>query len=438
MDLVLTDVRLGIRRLRRDLLLTTTAIVSLAIGIGANTAIYTVARALLFRAQPGIAVPGTLVDVGRTDQGGYGFNPLSYPDYAALRSRSTTLATVYAYNLFPQAMSLATPSNPHDRLFATIVSSNYFPALGVVPTAGRTLQPADGEGMFANAVIVISDRLWARLFNRDPSIVGRALTVNGQAATIVGVAPPGFHGTGVRSADAWLPIGALQSADAATLLTGNTGAWLMVGGRRRPDVPLARVNAEIATIGRSLPSSASAPERGLRATTLSPVPGAAAPMFTFMALLVVIVGLVMTVACANVAGMLLSRVPARRREMAVRAAVGATRGRLARQLLVETALLFLVSAAAGLLVTQAMTRAVLALLPAFPFPIDLALSIDARALLFTTLLAMAAALLSGLVPAARASRIDLAAAMNADRQGPSRMRLRRAFVVGQVALSLVL
>src|SRR3954468_3151856 len=237
MDLVLTDVRLGIRRLRRDLLLTTTAIVSLAIGIGANTAIYTVARALLFRAQPGIAVPGTLVDVGRTDQGGYGFNPLSYPDYAALRARSTTLTAVYAYNLFPQAMSLATAANPHDRLFATIVSSNYFTALGVVPAAGRTIQPADGEGTAAHAVIVISDRLWARLFNRDPSVVGRALTVNGQAATIVGVAPPGFHGTGVRSADAWLPIGALQSADAATLLTGNTGAWLMVGGRRKRKSP---------------------------------------------------------------------------------------------------------------------------------------------------------------------------------------------------------
>ena len=262
--------------------------------------------------------------------------------------------------------------------------------------------------------------------------------INGQATTVIGVAPRDFHGTGVRSADAWLPIGALQARDSAALLTSGQGSWLLVGARLKPGRSVAQANAEAEVIGRTSPSRTSNPNGSLRAVAASPVPGGATQVAAFMTFLVAVLGTVLAVASANVAGMLLSRAPTRWREMAVRAALGATRGRLVRQLLVETTLLFLVSAAAGLFVARTLTRAVLGLLPAFPFPIELSLPLDTRAVAFTTLLALVAAVLAGLVPALQSARVNLTSTMNADRQGPSRMRLRRAFVVGQVALSLVL
>lgn len=434
---LVNDVRLGARRLRRDLLLTVTAVTSLAIGIGANTALYTVARGLLFQSQPGIAAPAELIDIGRTTDG-YGFNSLSYPDFANLRDQTTTLRGVYATNMFPQPMSVTTTAGGRDRLFATLVSSNYFTVLGVVPAIGRLLQPGDGEGAGAAPVIVISDALWSRLFDRRSTVVGETIVVNGQPATIVGVAPRGFHGNGVRRAEAWVTIGALDRPDSARLLTQSDGSWLLVGGRRRTGASVAQANAEVAAIARSLPSTGRVPGFGLRAVAASPVPGGAGQVALFLGLLLAVVGTVLMVACANVAGMVLSRVPLRRREMAVRAAVGASRGRLARQLLVETLVLFGTGAAAGLMVAVGLTRAVISILPAFPFPIELALGLDGSVVLFTMLLALVAATLSGLVPAAQGSRIDLAVALNTERHGGHGMGLRRAFVVAQVALSIVL
>ena len=191
-------------------------------------------------------------------------------------------------------------------------------------------------------------------------------------------------------------------------------------------------------LGRTVPSNASAPTQSLKATTASPVAGGAGQVGGFMTVLVVIVGMVLAVACANVAGMLLSRAPERRREMALRAAIGASHGRIVRQLLAETLVVFGAGAVAGVAVAAGLTRVILAWLPAFPFPIDLNLPIDGRVIAFTALITLAAALLAGLVPALQASKVDLSTAMKADRQGPSRMRLRRAFVVSQVAASLVL
>ena len=438
MDSLIKDVWLGVRRLRRDPLLTATAIVSLAIGIGANTALYTVARGLLFQAPAGVVRPGDLVDIGRTSDG-YGFNTLSYPAYAAVRDRTTRLSSVYATNLFPQAVSVTTSGGHRDRLFASLVSSNYFIALGVGPARGRLLQPADGEGAGAAPVVVISDALWSRLFNRSADAIGQSLILNGQPATIVGIAPARFHGAGVRSAEAWVPIGSLQSADAARLLTTTDGSWLLVGGRRRPDVTIDQVNAQLTAIAASLPPPGTAQSTfGLRAVSASPIPGGAGSVGLFLTLLLAVVAAVLAVACANVAGMLLSRVPLRLQEMAVRGAIGASRARLARQLLIETLLLFLAGAAAGLLVAAALIRAVLSILPAFPFPIELSLPIDMRVALLATALAFIAAIASGLVPTLQGSRVALSTTLNAQRHGAGGLRLRRTFVVAQVSLSIVL
>ncbi len=438
MESLLRDLAAGTRRLRRDRLLTVTAILSLAIGIGANTGIYTVANAMLRRPQPGIAEPARVLDIGRTHDG-YGFNPVSYPDYRDVKSRTTRLQQVYAYTMFPQAMTL-TPGRggAPGRVYATTVSTTYFAALGARPLSGRLFHPDEGEGNAANAVIVISDDTWTRAFARRSDIAGLAVTLNDRPFTVVGVAPAAFHGTGLRHADAWIPIGAIRSADTPTLLAAPDSAWLMIGGRLNAGESLQSVNAELAVIDATLPSSRGELNRGLRATTLSPVAGGAGPVGAFLLVLVVIVGAVLAVACTNVAGMLLSRAPVRRREMAVRAAMGATRRRLTRQLLTETVVLFGAGAAAGLAVAWALTRAIVVVLPALPFPVDLSLRVDGQAVLFTSGLTFVAALLSGLLPAIRASRSDLVAAMRSDAGPTGGMRLRRAFVISQVAASVTL
>jgi predicted permease len=436
MDTLLRDIRHGAGRLRRDRLLTATAVISLAIGLGATTAIYTVTRAVLHRPQPGIVAPGSVVDIGRT-RGGHGFNPLSYPDYLELRIRSTRVEQIYAYTMFPQAMSLSSGRGMPDRIFATTVSANYFVALGVVPAAGRLFQPTDGEGLGASPSLVISDESWERVFKRRTDIAGRPVTVDGRAFTVIGVAPRGFHGSGLRRADAWVLIGAIRGADTPTLLAARDAAWLMVGGRLTPGVTRDAANAELAVIGRTLPSSAGQPDRGLQAMALSPVAGGAGPLTAFFVALFVIVGAVLSVACANVAGMLLSRAPMRRREMAVRAALGATRSRLALQLMSETLVLFVAGAAVGLMVDWMLTRVILVSLPALPFPIDLSLPVDTGAIAFTAATTFITAMLSGFAPALGASRVDLSAAMRPDTRPHERMRLRRAFVVTQVAISVV-
>ncbi len=204
------------RLLRRDLLFALTAVISLAIGIGANTTIFTIANAVLFRRPAGIAEPGRLVDIGTRTPGG-GFGNSSYPNYLDLRQRTTTLDGVYAYSLFPRAMSLtgAGGARGSERIFGTLVTGNYFAVLGAVPAAGSLFNLDETEGEGADAV-VLSHRFWTRRFSQDPTVVGRAVTLNGHPFTIVGVAAEGFQGTGIRAGDVWVPMRTLTAASSLT------------------------------------------------------------------------------------------------------------------------------------------------------------------------------------------------------------------------------
>ena len=257
---------------------------------------------------------------------------------------------------------------------------------------------------------------------------------------MVGVAAEGFNGTGVRALDVWVPIsmaGTLTSRRAATDRTAN---WLLIGERLKPGVPIAQAAAEMDLIGPTLETEHTEENRSLmlRLLPLSPVPGNAGPMVAFLAVLTVIVSLVLIVACANVAGMLLARAGVRRQEMAVRAAIGAGRARLVRQLLTETLLMFVLGGMTGLLLARGMTAVLTSLLPALPFPVDLSLTFDARVIGFTVGLSLAAALLCGLAPALQASRADVLSHLRNDQGLSGRLRLRHAFVVCQVAFSIVL
>src|SRR4051794_2299700 len=437
------DVAYGMRMLRRNPVFAVTASLSLAVGIGANTAIFTLANALLFRGPAGVVEPDRLVEIGAA-RGDGGVNPTSYPTYLDVRQRTTTLSGVYAHQLFPQAMSLdASGGRPAaDRVFIQFVTTNYFGVLGAVPIAGRLFDTSDSDQPGASPIAVLSYRFWNSRFANLLSAVGQTIRLNGRPFTIVGVAPEGFQGTGVISPDLWVPLNmALTGMSQQQLLTNRTGGWLIVGGRLKPGLPLAQAEDELNALGRALDREypTGGPPRELRLLRSSQSPGNRGVIGGFLAVLMIIVALVLAVACANVAGLLIARATSRQHELAVRMATGAHRGRLVRQLITETMILFILGGAAGLLLARLLTSVFIPLLPSLPFPVTVPLTVDARVIVFTALVSLGAAMLFGLAPALQTTKADVLTALKDDAHAPTgRWRLRTAFVIAQVAFSLVL
>ena len=437
------DLRHAARLLRRNPLFTVTAVLSLAIGIGANTTTFSLANALLFQPPPRVAQPDRLVDIGAT-RGRGGFGPSSYPNYVDLRARTTALDGVYAYSRFPQAMSLGGIGTGIDteNVFGSIVTLNYFTVLGAVPAAGRLFGSADSEQPGASPVLVLSHRFWSRRFNGDPTLIGRTVTLNRHAFTVVGIAPDGFHGTGVRAIDLWVPVNMAPAltAQGAHALEDRAARWLLVGGRLKPRQSVSQADAEMDVIGLALEREHPEQNRGtgLRLMAMSAVPGNSGPIVALLGLLGVIASFVLIVACANVAGALLARGAARRQEMALRVAIGAGRARLVRQMLAESVLLFLCGGAAGLIVGGTLMSVIASRLPALPFPVDLSLALDGHVIVYTAGLSVLAALLSGLAPALQASKANVLPGLRSEAGLIGRLRLHNAFVLGQVTLSIVL
>jgi predicted permease len=437
------DLRHGARLLGRNPIFTMTAAASLAIGIGACTTILTVAYAVLLRPPTGVVEPARLVDIG-TSRNGVGFGPSSFPNYEDLRAQTTTLDGVYASNLFPQPLSFGTTGTGTgaDRVFGTFVSTNYFRVLGAQPIIGRLFDARDSEQPGAAPLAVLNYTFWTRQFNRDTSIVGRTMLLNGRLFTIVGVASDGFHGTTVRTNDVWIPLNMIGdvTSQPPSARADRGAVWLLVSGRLKPGVSLTQAAAEIDTIGRTLQQQYPTENRGtgLRLQSSSPVPGNASIIAALLALLMGVVLLVLAITCANVAGVLLARAAERRAEIAVRLALGAGRGRLVRQLLAETTLLFAVGGGLGLVATRGLISLLVTQLPALPFPVEVSLAVDHRVVITTAAVTFVAALLSGLVPAFQASKTDVVAALKDDARTPRRVRLRQAFVAVQVAFSIVL
>lgn len=438
------DASHGLRLLLSHPGTTATAVLSLAVGIGANTAVFTVANALLFRAPLGVVEPERLVDIG-IGRGDGGFNPGSYPTYLDIRRRASTLDGVYAQEMFPQALSLAIPGSvaTPESVFGHFVTTSYFEVLGTRAASGRLFGAADGEQPGASPVVVLSHRYFARRFGADPGVVGRTVLVNGYPLTVIGVAPPGFQGTGVLAGELWVPLNMAPQVGAQdpAIFAARAAGWLVMGGRLKPDSSLSRAAAEIEAIGvdlrREYPDPMAA--RELRVLPSSAVPGNRGTIGAFSALLMLLVSLVLFVACANVAGVLLARATTRRHEMAVRLSMGASRPRLVRQLLVETAVLFLIGGAIGAALARGLTGLIVARLPRLPFPVTLSLALDGRVIAFTAGLSLLAALAFGLAPAVHASGTDPVAALKEDGPGSAgRTRLRHIFVLAQVAFSVAL
>jgi len=434
------SIRYATRLLARSPFFTITAVLSLAIGIGANAAIFSAANALVLAPTRGIRDMDRVVDIGRTTDG-RGFDTVSYPTYADVRDRRDVFEGVYAL-LEPHALSLGADAGA-ERVYGEQVSASYFDVLGVVPSAGTVFHSDEEQIGVPLRKVVLSHAFWQRQFNADPAVVGSEMIVNGDRFTVVGVGPEGYHGTTVLAPDLWLPLTASARAlPGDDMLRARGGAWLTMGARLKPGVTLAQAQQAVDALMRGLKEQY--PDvyanLGLVVSPASRLPGDASRAVTpFLAVLMAIVGLVLLVACSNLAGLLVARSAARSREIAVRLALGASRASLVGLLMTETMLLFAGGTAIALVLARWMMIGVLgSLLTAAPVPVTIDLRLDWRVLAFAALVGLGTSVMTGLLPAWQSTRADLVSDLKNEAAAPRRQRLRRAFIASQLALCLVL
>jgi predicted permease len=440
----LSDVRLAVRGLARSPIFAVTSIASVALGIAATAAIFSLSDALMFQPAAGVRNPSELVDIGRANDGS-GFDNMSHPFFKYMRDHTQSLAGIAGVHFGGGPMSLG-ESGASERVFGTMVSGNYFEVLGTRAALGRFFRPDEDAVPGERPVVVLSHAFWTRRFNADPGILSRALRLNNMEFTVVGVAEPGFNGSSLVGADLWVPmamVAQVRGLPDANLLTEPRAVWQVAVGRLKPGVSRTEAQAELNTLISAY--KAQEPRANQRHTValvnVSRIPGPVRLPFTaFLGFLFALTASLVAIACSNVAGMLLARAAARRREMATRLAVGASRGRLIGQLLTETMVLFVAAGAASIPLASWLVQALEGFLPALPVNINLDLSVNLRVVAFAMGVSLITAVVFGLAPARHAIGGDLAPLLHganatADRR---RLRLRNSLVAAQVALSLML
>ncbi|HET9369216.1 MAG TPA: ABC transporter permease, partial [Vicinamibacterales bacterium] len=448
------DLRYALRTLRKQPVFAVVAAGSLALGIGLNTAVFSVVDGLLLRPLP-VERPDELTAVFTSARGG-AHGPTSFADYVDLARENSVFTSLTGYSAMFASIGL--PGS--NRLaMGEAVTANYFSTLGVRMAIGRGFDAGVDTGENAHPVVVLSDRIWREAFGARPDVVGQTMTIMNRSYTVVGVVPASFKGmTPGLSLELWVPASMVADVEPVGMIDavpspGNTrlerrgSRWMFMVGRLKPGVSVEAANANVTAIMTRLAAAypESNTDRGgvvlaSGAVRVHPmVDGALRPTG---AVLLAAVGLVLLVACANLASMLLARGVARTRELAVRSALGATQIRLARQMALESLVLALAGGAGGV----ALAAWALKFLAAFRVPIDLpitlAFALDGRVVLFAVLLSIVTGLLVGLVPAWRASRPSLVPALKGDIQTTAakrrRLSLSHGLVVVQVAVSLLL
>jgi predicted permease len=444
------DLRHGTRMLRKTPGFTFVAVLSLAIGIGANSAMFSFADALLFRPLP-VLRPSEVVTVNWTSPTGhfgeFTFSAASYRDYADLRDRSRSFTGLAAFTIQNYGLSTRADQLPQLRM-GLLMTGNFFQVMGVAPALGRAFLPEEDRVPGRDAVVVLSHDCWQKQFAADPSVLGRKVWLNGVPFTIIGVAPERFTGMDqVTRPSFYVPImmwPRLTQSPQDRPLEARDQRSLTIKGRLRSGVSTAQAEAELVTIAKDLerayPDTNHNQTVNVRteiATRIQQSP----PDAMFVAMLCTLAGAVLLVACANVAGLLLSRVGVRSREIALRLAIGASRRRLIRQLLTESLLIALAGGLAGLGVGYAGAQLFHRIQIPSDLPIVISFQVDRRALLFSLAVAFLSTILFGLIPALQTTRTDLISALKTsgtNLAGHRRLWGRNFLVVGQVAVSLVL
>jgi predicted permease len=404
MDTLLQDLRHTLRSLRRTPVFTAAAALTLALGLGVNVAVFTMMNAALLASLP-VREPDRLVQVATlTEQGGDHFD-FSYPLYSDLRDNSRAFSGLAAYSAVPVGVS---SSRRSDRVMAEFVTANYFTVLGVDPAAGPGFAGRD-ELRGSDPTAVISQRLWRTLFENDSAVIGKSASVNGKSFTIVGVAPQRFDGIirGQRT-DIWMTVAQFfRVRNRPDGLDRREMSWLTIVGRLAPGVSASEAAAELTTFGRSLNVMNAGPgwTARVRPAGMGDT-GLVESLTRPLGLLMLVVGLIMVVASANVANLLLARAHGRQPEIAMRQALGASRGRIVQQLLTEGAVLAAAGGALGLLLASWLV-ALFEVRTSGGALLTLALDPDTTVIGFAIALSAVAALGSGLIPALSRSRPDL-------------------------------
>ncbi|MBA2733462.1 MAG: ABC transporter permease [Acidobacteria bacterium] len=447
------DIKYGARMLWKERGFTLVSVLAIALGIGVNATIFGGVNAFILRTLP-VDKPEEVVSVffgqARAERV---FNEFSYPDYKDVSEQSTSFTGVLAHNLTRVALGSSeqkgnVAGSRNEVIWGESVSGNYFDVLALKLAQGRGFLPEEDRTIGTHPVVVLGHSLWQRRFNADASLVGKTIALNGRDYTVVGIAPQNFTGTQFAiTADFWVPLLMNIDIDAGTdWIKTRDNYRLDLLGRLKPGVSMEQAEAEMSAIAKRLSETYPKTNEATKISVVSEVEGRFDEDFGSVklgaGLALAMVALILLVACANVANLLLARAAARRKEIAIRLALGASRARLIRQLLTESLLLALLGGGLGLLLAFWGADLLASFIPQFPFTIAIDFNPDTRIMLWTLGVTLATGLLFGLAPALQASRPELVPVLKGDasaNEGGSKRRfnLRNLLVVAQIAISLV-
>jgi predicted permease len=437
----LQDVRLAGRTLRHTPLFTAIVVLVVALGTGAVSTVFSAMNALLLRPVPGVGEPAGVVTLQLARRNGGIVEQIGYGTYQHLRDEARSVAGIGAWG---RATLTISAGGAGTTVLGNLVTADYFDLLGMQPAQGRFFVGEENRTLGTHPVLVVSHAFWQAQLGGDPQAVGRTVTVNSRPFTLIGVAPPAFRGlyTGL-AVDAWAPLMMQPQLRPRSSLTG--GSWLWAFARLRPGVPAPTAQAELSALMDAQRQTSGAPDgpeaiAAMRAVPLTGLPGGDNQALAVFSILLAASALVLVIAGVNVAALLAGRYAARGRDLAVRAALGAGRLRLLRQLLTEVLLLFALGAIGGVVFATLATAALERLRLPGSYPITLEISPDYRVLGFAVAAALATGLIFGLGPALQGARRDVTDRLKAESAGAGRRRSRlgRGLVAGQLALSLVL
>ena len=444
MDALLQDLRYGWRMLAKAPGFTAVAVLTLAIGIGGNATVFSWIRSVLLDPLPGISHAEQFIAVESVMPSGE-YHTSSYPDYKDYRDRNSVFSGLVGFELTGVDMSLRNDAPP-ERVWGIIATENYFDVLGVQAAMGRTFHPVPNQGLNSDPYIVLGHGLWVRRFGSDPKVLGRTVHLNGHPFTVIGVAPQNFYGTIVGiNAEYFVPMMMQPQILPGEDLEERWPTFVHMMGRLKPRVTMTQAQAELSTLDADFQKEYPNAEKGV-GVFLTPVWGAHYGVQDFLrsvlGFLMIVALFVLLIACVNVANLLLARATSREREIAIRAALGASRKRLLRQLLIESLLLATAGGIGGIFLALWGANLLTFFLPPLHLPVGLPLGVDRAVLAFTLILSLGTGVIFGLAPAWRGSRADLNNSLKEGARGSGAgrgsHRLRDLLVVSEMMLATVL